>query len=154
MSLIKGNHIDRSVIHKGMKILGPYDGTEQTKVALENAIDIARENDGLLKVLHVYWDPKVREYGNTEVRDRYSLQILSEIKPRLERSKIKYELLSSHDPDISQTVLKTAEEEEVDLIVLGKRGFNDSSIELARVINESDKAVLLVQSRMEANACQ
>jgi len=37
MSLIKGNHIDRSVIHKGMKILGPYDGTEQAKVALGGA---------------------------------------------------------------------------------------------------------------------
>ena len=144
MSLIKGNHIDRSVTHKGMKILGPYDGTEPAKVALENAIDIARENDGLLKVLHVYWDPKIREYGKTEVRDRYSLQILSEIKPRLERSKIQYELMSRHDPDISKTVLKTAEEEKVDLIVLGKRGFDASSIGRALDINELDGAVLLV----------
>lgn len=144
MSLVEGNNIDGRTIHNGMKILVPYDGTEKTRVALENSIDIARENDGLLKVLHVYWDPKVREYGKTEVRDRYSLQILSEIKPRLERSKIQYELFSRHDPDTPKTVIKTAEEEKVDLIVLGKRGFDASSIGRALAINELDRAVLLV----------
>ena len=127
-----------------MKILVPYDGTEHTKVALENSVDIAREYDGLLKVLHVYWDPNVREYGKTEVRDRYSLQLLSKIKPMLERSNIMYELLSRHDPDTFKTVLKTAEEEDVDLVVPGKRGFDDSFLESARAINESDRAVLLV----------
>ena len=144
MSKVEGNNIDGRAIHNGMKILIPYDGTEKTRVALENSIDIARVNDGILKVLHVYWDPKIREYGKTEVRDRYSLQILSEIKPRLERSKIQYELMSRHDPDTSKTVLKTAEEEKVDLIVLGKRGFDDYSIGRARAVNESDRAVLLV----------
>ena len=144
LSLVEGNNLDGRTIHNGMKILVPYDGTEKTRVALENSIDIARENDGLLKVLHVYWDPKVREYGKTEVRDRYSLQILSEIKPRLERSKIQYELFSRHDPDTPKTVIKTAEEEKVDLIVLGKRGFDASSIGRALDINELDGAVLLV----------
>ena len=111
---------------------------------MENSIDIAREYDGLLKVLHVYWDPKVRKYGKTELRDRYSLQILSKIKPRLEKINIKHELLSRHDPNTSKTVLKTAEEEDVDLIVLEKHGFDDSSIGRARAINEGNCAVLLV----------
>jgi nucleotide-binding universal stress UspA family protein len=142
--MVEASSRGRSILGDNMRILVPYDGTEHTKAALESSLDIARENDGLLKVLHVYWDPKVREYGKTEVRDRYSLQILSKIKPRLERSNIKYELLSKHDPDIPKTVIKTADTEDVDLIVLGKQGLNNSYIECLRANNGSDNAVLLV----------
>jgi nucleotide-binding universal stress UspA family protein len=142
--MVEDNSRDSSLLGDGMRILVPYDGTEHTEAALESSIDIARENDGLLKVLHVYWDPKIREYGKTEVRDRYSLQVLSKIKPRLERSNIKYELLSKHDPDIPKTVIKTADTEDVDLIVLGKQGLNDSYIDRVCANNGSDNAVLLV----------
>ncbi len=132
------------VLRKGLSVLVPYDGTEHTKVALENSIDISREYDGLLKVLHVYWDPNVREYGKTEVRDRYSLQKLSKIKPILESSNINFELLSRHDPDALKTVSKTAEEEDVDLIVLGKRGFDDSFVDDKQFISSSDRAILFI----------
>jgi len=127
-----------------MKILIPYDGTEETEAALDSSIDIAQEHDGLLKVLHVYWDPKVREYGGTEVRDRYSLQVLSPIKPRLERLNIPYEMLSRHDPHVSETISRTAEEEDVDLIVVSRQGFGGSSIGHEPSIIQSERAVLLL----------
>jgi len=127
-----------------MKILVPYDGTEETEAALDNSIDIAQERGGLLKVLHVYWDPKGREYGGTEVRDRYSLQVLSPIKPRLERLNIPTEMLSRHDPHVSETISRTAEEEDVDLIVVSRQGFGGSSIGNEPSIIQSERAVLLL----------
>jgi nucleotide-binding universal stress UspA family protein len=127
-----------------MNILVPYDGTEKTELALENSMKIARENDGLLKLLHIYWDPKVREYGKTEVRDRHSLRVLSRIKPRLERSNVPYEMLSRHDQYVSERILKTAEEEDVDLIVVSRQGFDGSSVEPEASIIQSERSVLLI----------
>jgi nucleotide-binding universal stress UspA family protein len=95
-------------------------------------------------VLHIYWDPKVREYSGTEVRDRYSLQVLSQIRPGLEKLNISYEMLSRHDPHVSETISRTAEEEDVDLIVVSRQGFGGSSFWLEPSIIQSERAVLLL----------
>jgi nucleotide-binding universal stress UspA family protein len=126
-----------------MNLLHPYDITGKSKNALIRSIEIVKKFNGLLKILHIYWDPVVREYEKTEVRDRYSYQVLSELKPELDRSKVRYELLSRRDKDFANSVLKTAEDENVDLIVLGKEGFNNFSIEQLQSIILSDKVVLL-----------
>lgn len=127
-----------------MKILLPFDSTEISMKALENSIDIARENEGLLKILHIYWDPTVREYEDTEVRDRHSLRVVSEIIPRLERSDVRYEIMSRHHPDLSMTVSEVAEEEGIDLIILGKHGINDPPHKYSSIFREPDSAVLIV----------
>jgi nucleotide-binding universal stress UspA family protein len=126
-----------------MNLLLPYDIAGKSKNALKRSIEIAKQFNGLLKILHIYWDPVVREFDKTEVRDRYSYQVLSKIKPELDRSKVRYELLSKRDANFANSVLNTAKDENVDLIVLGKEGFNNYSMERLQSIILSDKVVLL-----------
>jgi nucleotide-binding universal stress UspA family protein len=144
MSNNKNKNKENRIFQKNMKILVPYYDKEHTNLALDASIDITRDNDGILYVLHIYWDPKVRSYEMTEVRDRYSLQILDEIKPKLEKSKIKYELLSRHNPNFFHTILKTAKEIAADLIVLSKQRFKDSIIGSVQAVSEMEKAILLI----------
>lgn len=141
---------NRVAIRHGMKLLVPYDGSEDARKALGEAVSLAREHDGELKVLNVYWDPKIRNFDGTEVRDRYSLQTLSDVEPILEKEDVKYKFLSRHDPDPSKIIVEVAEEDDVDLIVMGKRGMDgsdDSEIGSvsSQVIQESNRTVLIKQ---------
>jgi nucleotide-binding universal stress UspA family protein len=133
-----------------MKLLVPYDGSKDAGKALREAVSLAKLHDGELKVLNVYWDPEVREFDGTEVRDRYSIKVLSEVKPILEEGDVKYEFLSKHDPDPSKIIIECAEEDDVDLIVMGKRGLDGSDDKdvgsvSSRVIQDSNRAVLIKQ---------
>jgi nucleotide-binding universal stress UspA family protein len=131
-----------------MKLLVPYDGSKDAGKALKEAVSLAKSYDGELKVLNIYWDPKVRTFDGTEVRDRYSIKVLSEVRPILEKENVEYVLLSRHDPDPSKKIVEFAEEDDVDLIVMGKKGLDDSddtdvgSVS-SQVIQESNRTVLI-----------
>jgi len=133
-----------------MKILVAYDGSPQSKYALKEATDIIREFSGEMTVLHVYWDPEIREYDGTEIRDRLSLRLLDDIKNTLDESGVKYNLRSEHHPNTPGAILNIAENEKYDIIALGSRGIGGARAWLLgsvsnKVVSEAPCTVLVTK---------
>jgi len=135
---------------KGMKILVAYDGSPQSKDALKEATDLLREFSGEMTVLHVYWDPEIREYDGTEIRDRPSLRLLDDIKNTLDESCVKYKFRSEHHPNTPRAILNIAENEKYDMIALGSRGIGRARAWLLgsvsnKVVSEAPCTVLVTK---------
>jgi nucleotide-binding universal stress UspA family protein len=147
------------LLKKGLKILVPYDGSDEAKSALNEAIDIAKEFNGSLTLLHVFWDPSETRYENRlemveniDIRDEASLRVFSDRMEVLEKSGVDYDLRSERSPEISSTILSVAKDENYDLIVMGTRGLGTASSLLLgsvsrKVIAESDCPVLTTSGK-------
>ncbi len=95
-----------------IRILVGYDASLQSKKALSEAITIAKEFSGFIKVVSVFGkDAKNKaETSSAQVEDI------------LKREKIAYEVKLVFDADPAKTLENTAKKENFDLIVVGSRG--------------------------------
>jgi nucleotide-binding universal stress UspA family protein len=93
-----------------LKILIGYDGSSNAKKALEKAAIFGY--DAEMIVVHVYSDISEEESG----------AILSEAKEILDQAEIKSELRSVKSNNPPQILSRIAEDEEIDIIVVGSRG--------------------------------
>lgn len=142
---------------ENMNILVAYDGSEFSKKALDEAVDIAKRFSGKVTVLHVYWDPSEEAHEKVlerveriEVRDRVSIQVLDDLEPELKKAGIKYDLRSERSNHPPAVILRIAGDEGYDLIALGSRGMGGAKAWLlgsvsSRVVSEADCPVLVAK---------
>jgi nucleotide-binding universal stress UspA family protein len=99
-----------------MRILVGYDASLQSKKALNEAITIAREFGGYIKIISVY---------GRGMKEKAEVSVI-EVKETLNREKSPYdiELISGSDP--AKTLENTAKRENFDLIVIGSRGLGNT----------------------------
>lgn len=140
-----------------MKILVAYDGSENAKRAVEEAVDLAKQFSGSLTVLNVYWDPReeanvedLRMYEGIEVRDEVSLRLLDDLEPMLMESGVDYEFRSETDPNTPEAILRIAKDEGYDCISIGSRGMGGARAWLlgsvsSRVIAKADCPVVVAK---------
>lgn len=140
----------------GLKILVAYDGSTESHRALEEAADLANKFSGSVTVLNVYWDPSeqqqepiVERIEGISIMDEGSLRILDNAKSLLKEKKTKYKLRSERDPNVPNTIMKIAENEEFGCIALGSRGKGGARAWLlgsvsSRVIAEAPCPVIVV----------
>lgn len=95
------------------KILVGVDGSEYSKKALIEAIDIAKRFSAEVTVVNIYHDPAGHEL---------SQRILEKAKVILEDGEVKFKLISVLSPNTPKVITDMAEEEKFDLIVVGSRG--------------------------------
>lgn len=100
-----------------MKILVGVDGSEHSKRALVEAIDIAKKFSGIIKVVIVY------KQGD----DERAGKILKEAEQLLKKGKIECSLLSILGSNPSRALVDVARQEDFDLIVVGSRGLGDAA---------------------------
>jgi nucleotide-binding universal stress UspA family protein len=134
----------------GAKILVAYDGSEFSKRALNEATDLAKKFNGSVTLLHVFWDPEVKKYEGTEIRDQPTMQLLSEVEKGLKVSKVKYEVRSERSDDPPYIILKTAKDEGYNCIAIGSRGRGGAKAWIlgsvsSRVVAESTCPVIVVK---------
>lgn len=145
---------------EGIKILIPFDGSESSVRALDEAIYLTRKFNGNLTLLHViqkderrgrifHWHNALHDDSfsiteGTEIRDRASLQIFEDNEMKLEQSGIKYTLRSETAESISKTVNEIINGENYSLIILGSRDPINHQIP-KRIISESNIPILLVR---------
>ncbi len=142
---------------ENMKILVAYDGSDFSKKALDEAVDVAKRFSGNVTVLHVYWDPSEGVHEKTlervekiEVRDRVSIQVMDELEPKLKRAGVKYDFRSERSNHPPAVILRIASDEGYDLIALGSRGMGGAKAWLlgsvsSRVVSEADCPVLVAK---------
>ena len=134
----------------GAKILVAYDGSEFAKRALNEATDLAKKFNGSVTLLHVFWDPEVKKYEGTEIRDQPTMQLLTDVEKGLKASKIKYEVRSERSDDPPYVILKMARDEGYDCIAMGSRGRGGAKALIlgsvsSRVVAESACPVIVVK---------
>jgi len=103
-------------MHDKIRILVGYDASLQSKKALNEAVTIAKNFSGFIKVISVY-GRGMREKAETSV---------IEVKETLKREKVAYDVevvLGSSPAEILEI---TAKKENFDLIVMGSRGLGNT----------------------------
>lgn len=89
------------------------DGSEYAEKALKQAIEIAEKFSAEVTVVNVYHAPTGQDV---------SQKILDRAKEILEKSKVKFKLISVLSPNTPKIITDMAEKEKFDLIVVGSRG--------------------------------
>jgi nucleotide-binding universal stress UspA family protein len=104
-------------MHNKMKILVGYDASLQSKKALNEAITIAKEFSGYIKVVNVY---------GKGMKEKAEVSVI-EVKETLNKEKASYdvELIQGSDP--AKTLETTAKKENFDLIIVGSRGLGNTA---------------------------
>jgi nucleotide-binding universal stress UspA family protein len=101
-----------------MKILVGIDGSEHSKAALIEALNIAKKFSGSIKVITVY----------KQGMDKEAEKILGEAEQYLKKEKINYSLSSILGSNPPRALVNMAKHENFDLIVVGSRGFRQRGI--------------------------
>jgi nucleotide-binding universal stress UspA family protein len=123
------------------KILVPLDGSEHSMHALQTAIQIAKKCDGKITLIHVYsvlssgvvpmtmtmyepvtLPPELVTKLAEAVR-KAGVTILEKAEKRVKAEGLQSETLLK-EGHVVEEILKTAKEENVDLIVIGARGLS------------------------------
>jgi nucleotide-binding universal stress UspA family protein len=96
----------------GMKILVGVDGSEHSRWALMEALNIAKKFSGFVKVITVH------KQGMESEADK----VLKEAEQYLKQERIKHESTSILGSNPSRALVNMAKHEKFDLIVVGSRG--------------------------------
>ncbi len=110
-------------------ILAPVDFSECSDNALKIAIDLTKQTDGNLIILHgftipigfanEYYLPDSNTFKNYETTARAELEELPSKFPSLNEISVTYKFITSLPID---AVLSTIEEEHIDLVIMGTKG--------------------------------
>ena len=100
-----------------MKILVGYDGSPQSKKAVDEAIKLAKCFSGFIKVISVY--PRNMQQ-KTEVG-------AIEIKETLNKHKVDYDVDLIQGSNPSKILEETAQKEKFNLIIIGSRGLGSTA---------------------------
>jgi nucleotide-binding universal stress UspA family protein len=103
-------------MHDKMRILVGYDASLQSKKALNEAITIAREFSGYIKVISVY---------GKGMKQKAEVSVI-EVREILNREKASYDIELIQGSDPAKTLETTAKKENFDLIIIGSRGLGNA----------------------------
>jgi nucleotide-binding universal stress UspA family protein len=123
-----------------MKILVGVDGSDSSTWALMEAISIAKKFSGHLKVITVYKRGSIDEATKTQMK----------AKQLLEEEEIDSSLESILGSNPSRALVDTAQNEKIDLIVVGNRGLGNAAAFLLgsvskQVVTKASCDVLVVK---------
>ena len=123
-----------------MKILVGVDGSDNSTWALMEAISIAKKFSGHVKVITVYKRGGVDEATKTQLK----------VKQLLEEEEIDSSLESILGSNPSRALVDTAQNEKIDLIVVGNRGLGNAAAFLLgsvskQVVTKASCDVLVVK---------
>jgi nucleotide-binding universal stress UspA family protein len=123
-----------------MKILVGIDGSEHSRWALTEAINVAKKFSGFVKVITVY----------KRGMDDQAKAALEEAERYLKKEKVNYGVSSILGSNPSRALVNVAERENFDLIVVGSRGLGSTAAFLLgsvsrRVVTKANCDVLVVK---------
>ena len=108
------------------QILVPTDGSQTAKKALRSAVQVARQNDADLHVLHVIDEvPPTRNPGMLEEKQKQQQeeaeQLVEDALSKVDTGEIRVHQAVRHGrPD--EALLEYAEELDIDLVIMGRHG--------------------------------
>lgn len=112
------------------KILLPVDGSENSRRAMEQATDFSVMMDAEIVLLYVtsgipYFITDAPLDEAKKAQKEEALHVLTSFETSLTENKVKYSVSTVPGNKIWKTIIKVADDEECDLIVIGSRGRGD-----------------------------
>ena len=110
------------------KILLPVDGSEQARKAIDFAANLAKQDDAVMYLLHVYKLPIVPEgMGEYVISDRIELQALGDqiiavAQDEARKKGVQHVKATVMEGDPAERIIAYAKDHDVDMIVIGSRG--------------------------------
>jgi nucleotide-binding universal stress UspA family protein len=140
LSPSNNNQVSEKMMNK-IRIIVGYDDSPQSKKAITEAITIAKCFSGFIKIVYVY---EKGTKGKTETA-------IIEVKEKLRDAQVEHEISLVQGSNPAKTLLKTAKQEDFDLIAVGSRGLgNTLSILLGsvskQVVTKAQCNVLVVKN--------
>jgi len=123
------------------KILVGFDGSENSKKALKEAVEIAKRFSAEITVVNVY---------NVPAGQDLSQRILKKAEIMLEDGEVKFKIVSVLGTDTPKVITDMARREKFDLIVVGHRGMSAVKSYLMgsvskRICSNSPVTILIVK---------
>jgi nucleotide-binding universal stress UspA family protein len=103
-------------MHDKMRILVGYDASLQSKKALKEAITIAKDFSGFIKVVNIY---------GRGMKEKAEVSVI-EVAEMLNQEKVSYDIELIEGSDPAKTLESTAKKENFELIVIGSRGLGNT----------------------------
>ncbi len=133
------------------KILVPTDGSEASRAAVAPALDIARQTSAEVVTLFVVDVPHPWVKGVAEaVKKNAGEPAINEVAKAAEKENLKVRGLIE-EGNVANTILKVAEKEKIDLIVMATRGASATKMLLgsvaSSVITYASCPVLVVREK-------
>ena len=111
-------------VKAGGKILVGWDGSMSSNAALDRATEIAKSSNASMTVLYIYYDPTIAksdkmiemtENSEADVGNR----VFRDIEAKLMKAGIDYDFRTDEGNDEAKAIMRIAEAEGYDLIVVG-----------------------------------
>jgi nucleotide-binding universal stress UspA family protein len=112
------------------KILVAVDGSKNADKAFEYACDLAKKAGASLLILHVFEELGTVGYSITKELERDNREMLQKYQSRAKKVLMQtyVDVMEAKATDVAEEVLRTADKENVDTIVVGSRGISEAKI--------------------------
>ena len=111
------------------KILVAVDGSKNADKAFEYACDLAKKAGASLLILHVSEELGTVGYSINKELERDNREMLQKYQSRAKKVLQTYvDVMEAKANDVAEEVLRTADKENIDTIVVGSRGISEAKI--------------------------
>ena len=110
------------------KILVAVDGSKNADKAFEFACDLAKKAGASLLILHVSEELGTVGYSINKVLERDSREMLQKYQSSQKLVHTHVDVMEAKANDVAVEVLRTADKENIDTIVVGSRGISESKM--------------------------
>ena len=112
------------------KILVAVDGSKNADKAFEYACDLAKKAGASLLVLHVFEELGTVGYSINKELEQDNRVMLQKYQLRAKKvlTKTSVDVMETKANDVAEEVLRTADRENIDTIVVGSRGISEAKI--------------------------
>src|SRR5215472_7503523 len=111
------------------KVLVAVDGSKNADIAFEYACDLAKNAGASLLILHVFEELGTVGYSINKELERDNREMLQKYQSRAKKAvNTHVDVIEAKANDVAEEILRTADKENIDTIVVGSRGISEAKI--------------------------
>src|SRR5215467_15928393 len=110
------------------KVLVAVDGSKNADIAFEYACDLAKNAGASLLILHVFEELGTVGYSINKEIERENREMLQKYQSRAKKVLMHtyVDVMEAKANDVAEEILRTADKENIDTIVVGSRGISQA----------------------------
>jgi len=111
------------------KVLVAVDGSKNAGKAVEYACDLAKNAGASLIILHVFEELGTVGYSINKELERDNREMLQKYQSRAKKAvNTHVDVIEAKANDVAEEILRTADKENIDTIVVGSRGISEAKM--------------------------
>jgi nucleotide-binding universal stress UspA family protein len=111
------------------KVLVAVDGSKNSDIAFEYACDLAKNAGASLLILHVFEELGTVGYSINKEIERDNREMLQKYQSKAKKAlNTHVDVIEAKANDVAEEILRTADKENIDTIVVGSRGITEAKI--------------------------